>query len=477
VTDQSASAAADAGGWCRRVLARAAIWLLLAAVLWYAWRGPVAAWSGFSDFALVYGQARVWAQGGDPYDHPTLLAAMAAAGVDAPASFDRERWPAIYPPTMHPLMAPLALLPWVVAKAIWLVLNVAATLLVIALSVRLAGLRGTAAVLFAAGALAFAPLLSGIAKGQLALVSLVLALDAWSMARQREGASGRGGWLAGVLLGLGMALKPQIAGVVWLALVWRGRWRAALTGAAVAAGVGAVGAGWLWFNDVAWLEGLRANLADNAVGGSGDPTSANPLRFQLINLHYLLAVLLGDDRAVIDWGVRITAGLLAGAALVLSWLAARRRRGAQGLEAQGRGAQGLEARDRDVQDADLLLLGVLAAVSLLAVYHRAYDAVLLYPAAAWSVREAWIGCRCARGRLGVLSVWVLAVFLLPGAALPHLLAERGLVPAALADSWFWQAVVLPHQVWALLAAAVLWLGALGAATMCNRGAAWRELKS
>lgn len=248
----------------------------------------------------------------------------------------------------------------------------------------------------------------------------------------------RGDWTAGLLLGLGLALKPQIAGVIWLLLAWRGRWRCALTGAMVAACLGAIGTAWLWFNDVAWLAALRANLADNAVGGSGDPTAANPLRFQLINLHHLLAVLIGDDRAAIDWGVRIAAAMF-----VLPALALARRRG-----------------DRDARDGDLLLLGVLGAVSLLAVYHRPYDAVLLLPAAAWSVREGWLACRCARGRLALLSLPALAVFLLPGAALPHRLAESGLVPAAIARTWFWQAVVMPHQVWALLLLALLWLAAL-----------------
>ncbi len=442
MTDRGASARATQGGCDRRWLGRVAIWLLLAAAVWYAWRGPVAAWSGFSDFALVYAQARVWVQGGNPYDHPTLLSAMESADVTAPASFERQRWPAIYPPTMHPLMAPLAAMPWAAAKTIWLLVNITATLLAIALVVRLAELRGPPAVLFAAGALVFAPLLSGIGKGQLALVSLVLALDAWSMTRDR-----RDGLLAGLLLGLGLALKPQIAGVIWLLLVWRGRWRCTLMAAATAAGIGAVGAAWLWFSDVPWLEALRANLADNAVGGSGDPTSVNPLRFQLINLHYLLAVLIGDDRAAIDWAVRIAAMVLVVPALIL-------------------------ARKRDDRDADLLLLGVLAAVSLLAVYHRPYDAVLLYPAAAWSLAAAWRG-----HRLGIASLLVLTIFLLPGAALPHQLADGGFVSPAIVESRVWQAVVMPHQVWALLVLTLLWLAALTRSGASGQHDAGHELIS
>ena len=41
-------------------------------------------------------------------------------------------------------------------------------------------------------------------------------------------------------------------------------------------------------------------------------------------------------------------------------------------------------------------------------------------------------------------------FLIPGPALLLELDKRGYISSALANSLFWQAVILPHQVWLLV---------------------------
>ncbi len=462
MTEFAATTGSAFGSRARRYAAQVGPWLLLFAVAWYGWRGPAAAWSASSDFALVYAQARVWLSGGNPYDHPSLLAAMRDGDVDAPATFDRQRWPAIYPPSMHPLIAPLAAMSWPAAKTLWLVINVAATLGLIMVVTRLAELRGPPALLLAVFVLVFAPLHSGIAKGQLALLSLLFALTAWWCILPHDRVCAAGGdrrssrhraVLAGMLLGVGVALKPQIAGVVWLLLVWRRQHAVAALAVGVTLIVTAIGAAWLWAHDVAWIDALRRNLADNAAAGaSGDPTAANPLRFQLINLHYLAGLFVGDRPVLIAWTVRVAAALIVLPAL---WFAQRRRH----VERGGAG------------DAEFTFFGVLGAVSLLAVYHRAYDVVLLLPLAAWAIKVLW-GAGLSEGNGGRrpraiawVSLWLMLVFLGPGGALPQYLTDKGLVPCGVAETWAWRVVVMPHQVWALLALALalVWLLGLAAA--------------
>lgn len=96
---------------------------------------------------------------------------------------------------------------------------------------------------------------------------------------------------------------------------------------------------------------------------------------------------------------------------------------------------------------DLLAVGPLFCLNLLAVYHWSYDATILLIPLAWAVsnvdrRHGWIP-------VGVLIL--LATFLVPGSAALVSFMERGYVPNTVATAWWWHVFVMAHQTWALCA--------------------------
>jgi hypothetical protein len=270
--------------------------------------------------------------------------------------------------------------------------------------------------------LALSPLHTHFAAGQLTLMSLALGLLGW------WGAERGRSWGGGIAMGLGLVLKPQIGLVVLVFSAYRRQWRTALLATVVAAAALGVGAIRLQMQGMPWLSDLRANLHDNAHGGSGDPTRENPLRFQLLNLHYPLHNFSENRRAVSAAAFLVPAAASA-AGLILALRAGRRH--------------------------DLLLLGLWFTASLLVAYHRAYDAVVLVVSLAWLVSYGW---RVSRAGTVVAAAALLA-FLTPGPAMLNALAERGLGWESLIRSAAWQHVILPHQVWALLVVLIahLWL--------------------
>ena len=106
--------------------------------------------------------------------------------------------------------------------------------------------------------------------------------------------------------------------------------------------------------------------------------------------------------------------------------------------------------------SDELDLSTIAVLSLLPVYHRLYDASVLILPLCWSL-SAWSGRfrNCAR-----LAFLLILPFLVPGGSALEQLQLNGHVPAALANSCWWNALVMPHQVWALFFLGVLLLWAM-----------------
>src|SRR4030095_5029856 len=79
---------------------------------------------------------------------------------------------------------------------------------------------------------------------------------------------------------------------------------------------------------------------------------------------------------------------------------------------------------------ELLSISALAALSLAAIYHRFYDAVMLLPTLAWSL-AAWNDKPKATARLAFLLI---LPFLIPGAVILQEWARAGGWPAKLNGS-------------------------------------------
>lgn len=458
VTAQPASAGPKRRKGWRRVRAALIFLLVAAGAGEFAVRGV-----GFGlqpdmsmDLAVVWAQARAWLEGKNPYRHEDLCGVWEDSRQRPPVVLERWGTPALYPPNTFTVLAPIAALPWEVAKRVWLGLNVGALAVLLFVLLDVTGLRGgrgggdlreplarRAAIaqwlrardaergwgsrrergwLLVGWTLALAPLHTNVALGQLTLLSLGLGLLGW-WASER-------GWkrLGGATLGLAAALKPQIGTVVLAFAAYRRQWQAAAVAVAVAAAALGVGAGRLQGQGIAWLSDLRANVYDNTHGGSGDPTAGNPLRYQLLNLQYPLHNFT-DNRALVSVVTLLVTG--------------------------GAGLAGMALGLRGRRDKDLLLLGLWLTGSVLVVYHRGYDALVLAIPLAWLVAHGPGGSRAAT----VVAVAGILAFLLPGASLLQVMVDQGRVGREVAESVLWRHWILPHQVWALVALllAQLWL--------------------
>jgi len=336
------------------------IFLLLGSVL-FVLLGALAvrlALLPMKDFRHVYYASRCVIQHHDPYDHGCLLRGYEADEGSLPSD------PAVSHglrlvlslctnlPTALFVVAPFAVLPWKLAEAIWLVLVAAFYLLASFLTWNLAAKyspRVAGALIFLLLAGSELLLLSGNAAG---LVVALCAIAVWCFLRER--------WvLAGmVCLALGLAIKPHDAGLIWLYFLLAGgvhRKRALQTLAlTVALAVPAV----LWVSHSAphWPQELHSNLATaTAPGGRDDPgpaTGGGRGLEMIVSLQAAVSLLRDDPHfynpvvyaicgaPLIVWGFKT---LRAGFAQNTAWFA----------------------------------LAAAAALSMLPVYHRTYDARLL----------------------------------------------------------------------------------------------------
>jgi hypothetical protein len=109
------------------------------------------------------------------------------------------------------------------------------------------------------------------------------------------------------------------------------------------------------------------------------------------------------------------------------------------------------------QGQELLHLSALATVALLPVYHRFVDAVVLLLPLCWclTVRKP------KYKQIALIVVLFELPFLVPGASLLVTLADSGHISREVASSWWWNAVVVPHEVWSVIAISFALLYAMG----------------
>jgi hypothetical protein len=259
---------------------------------------------------------------------------------------------------------------------------------------------------------------------------------------------------AGILVAVATALKPQIGGAFILYFLLVRRWRASVLAMALLGVLTAVAVGRLTAAHVAWLGALQANLhAASTGGGYIDPSAANPWRWHMVNLQHPLHTFLDSRAAVGALTWLITAALFL--AYVRALLAA--------------------SPDRP----EMLAAGIPGILCLLPVYHRYYDAVIMVIPLAWAVSVlpitpppkipplprgsvirvlvlpiTWARSFLRQGGRG--SGWALLAMLCTAPfyvswswAFDHWI-ETGLLPAAWAQTWWWDSLVMPCQTWALL---------------------------
>ena len=406
--------------------------LILAASEFVA-RGPWRTLSTARDFTGSYLSSRAWLKGENPYDQE-LLDRLWTEACDAPESKDLKfNRPSVYPLTALILIAPLALWNWPASGFLLIAINVLLILLVLNALITISGLnwREPRGALFLVLGLAFAPIHTGIALGNLiipAASSAILAI--WASAKRRD-------ILAGALIAIATGLKPHIGGIVLLNYMLERRRRVCVSAGLFLLSLAGFSFLRLEIAGVDWRQSWISSSAEwMAKGGTNDPTAANPNRRQLINLHWPLYQIF--DHA---WAVNSIIFLF-GASLFLIYMYALWR--------------------KQTQWRELLSISALAVLSLPVIYHRFYDAVLLLLPLAWSL-AAWNGEHKTLARFSFLLI---LPFFIPGPVVLQELARGGSWPATLNGAWWWEFLVMPHQVWAVTLLAVCLVYAIARKTPC-----------
>ncbi len=327
-------------------------------------------------------------------------------------------------------MAPIGALPWPAAKLAWLgVLLAAFAFTVWALS-RAAAFRigEPRTIAFIAGCLALAPFHTGIATAnQTILVVGLCALGVFA-------ATGEHDFVAGLLFGAACSLKPHIGSFLVLYYLIQRRWRLFITSVSFTAMLAVIAMGWMQISGVSWRADFFHNVNVLALHNTIDDfTSANPIRFLLINLQVPLYSFTHQAKS---------ANLLAlscGALLIGVWMYVVLRVG-----------------PRRPRDFELLALSAISVIGLLPLYHRLYDASLLAIPLCWCLT-------CPSGRLKNLSIAALILmvpFAFPTAAIMQQAAHSQHLPGWLVQSWAWERFIMPHQTYLLVALSIVLLVAI-----------------
>lgn len=307
------------------------------------------------DFRVVYYPARVLIQHSDPYDQAKVLSLYRVEGGDNPADSEKVRQIVtryIYLPSAFCFTVPFALLPWGPAHILWLWLTITGLLFA---SVLMWSLTANWSPIVA-GALIASFLVNGelliISTNAAGIVISLCAIAVWCFLRERFVYPGI------FCLAIALAVKPQDSALVWLYFLLAGsvyRKRALQTLLATVA-ISLPGTLWVWHLSPHWMQEWHSHLAAFTVhGGINDPGPASMGGHGLamvISLQSVISVFWDDPR------IYNPASYLACAPLLLVWAF-------------------VTLRTRATTARAWLALAAIAALTMLPVYHRQYDAKLL----------------------------------------------------------------------------------------------------
>lgn len=403
--------------------------LLLLSLAEFIWRGPVRflrMGSHWSDLSQLYFPSRAWSRGLNPYSPDNFVKlSIEAMGASRPRTDVLTR--SAYPLTSIVLVSPIAVLPWPLAQLAWAaLLSLSAWLMIWSLS-SYCNLDVPKQYLYAGLVLALAPLQTGVGVGNVSIAAVALSAVAFQAGAARKER------LAGMLLGIAVCLKPQVGFVLVLYYALRKRWKLLSAAALLGTAVLLLGSVRLGIHNTAWITEYLQNAQLFATQTpTVDFADGNLTRFSLINLQVPFYSLF-ENRLLSHLASLTLGGALVGCCLCVIRI----------------------SHDRN---SELLSVGALSLATLLPGYHRNYDATVLIFLLCWGVANFHhLGAMMRRAILVLMLP-----FAFPGPALLDQWRLAGRIPATMARAWWWNAIVMPHQIWALLFLSMLMLYALAA---------------
>jgi len=359
-----------------------------------------------ADFRLVYYSTRCLLEHHDPYQEQELRRVYSVDGGESPHDtpmIRKTETQLIYFPTLFPVTAPFAMLPYGPSHFLWLTLTAASlcsgSFLMWQVGADYSPVLSGCLIGFA---IANCPLFLAIAgPGGIAIGFCIVAV--WCFVRDRF-------VVAGIFcLAISLMLKPHDSGLIWLYFLISGgafRKRAAQTLAVL---IGLTLPAVLWLSHIApnWISELHANLvANSAHGGLSDPgisSSAGHGIAMIISLQTVFSF-FHDEPAFYNAASYTVCG-----ALLLAWMFRT-------------------FRSQSSQNSAWFALAPIAALSMLPVYHRLDDAKLLLlavPACAmlWKSggSKAWAALATTAGGLFFTAAfaWITFFVLLKKIRLPN----------------------------------------------------------
>lgn len=385
-----------------------------------------------SDFAVYYAPARAWIIGDNPYDrtvaHKTWVNAGGKSDIMPPgfrADYAEPWMPILQFPTAITAFAPLGFLSATNAVTLWYLLSFALLIIQTAALSSLAGtslLRPTGLFLFAM-TLLLAPVheMFGYAQPSGPVISLII-VGVWAATYQKD-------FVAGLMIGLASAVKPQLGLAFFMYYLLRGRWYLVGTSVILNAVIAAIAILPMEMRGISWISGWLENLSmAESPGGMNSTSIENDGRIYMLQLQVIIHVLLEDSRIV-----NLIALLVVGVfATIFAW-----------------------RRHQTPQKDELLSLGVVSFLSLLPVYHRFYDAALLVVPLAWAI---------AYPKRKPQFAWpmflIVMTFLIPIAGVPRFEQILGFSPYEL-STWWWHLFIEPFRTWILICGLILSIIAIG----------------
>jgi hypothetical protein len=340
-------------GWFR-IAAWSLFWLV---TLWASGKGLISTVTGtphmMHDFVAPYSGARCLLLGCDSYDpeqvHRTFLDAGGQSNDTA------EQWnytPPVYPPSTLIELLPFAFLNYHAARVVWFLLSAVAFIASFLLWAEFVApayrpwMALLGALLRASYGAAFAT-----EAGQTSFIAVGLAVIAlWCFIRGRYTLAGC------ICLGLGMGLKPQLAGIVFLYLILRPVFRrVAVKSAIVALALLVIGGVWLSVSAPSrhWRTELSEQITiSQQPGAVNDPSTANEFSPDMVNAQATWALVTPNPSTYNLLSYLLFAALAIPFA-IRTWRGAETNAGMFGA------------------------LGAIACIGLLPIYHRVYDLLIL----------------------------------------------------------------------------------------------------
>jgi|GEM_PF-5280777 len=376
------------------------------------------------DFATPFFATKAWLHGANPYDDFYIAKLwQKETGKALTTLIDTGRL-SLYPITTFPILFPFTFFNFNQAKILWFSINFLCLIYQIYIFIKLANLKYTqlGAIIIASLALLFIPNKIGFIQANIGFftVSCVI-FSLWAYFNNND-------IFSGIFIAISCAIKPHVGIPFLLLFIINKKWKV-LAVFIISLSVALFVSLYIIGLDhcITYLTSFENNIIFSMSKGEiNDPSLNNPFNFHLINLQHPLWAIFNDKLIT-----NFTTFLIVGVELIIFISLVKRYK---------------------IKKIDLIQISTLSSIILLPIYHRIYDASILFV----NVPLAMI-LSCTKYKIyGLILLTILLPFILINSAnFIHFIAIYGYVSNQLSQSLIWKAFLQPHQSWLIFSLSVI----------------------